>query len=615
MLLLFSPAHAQISRGTTAHFNNWTLAFGTDVNCDVEIFHDNVFECSNSSGYALNSQIEVKSDNLINVSLVNIFNAEWLNFSAVNTSANTEANITIGVFQTTDKIRVYHYDIENITLGPLIPNSTGYINFTWTFAGEKNFELRVPPYQLDLNSPITDYNSSSTNITFNWTGYDSSTNLTTNLTIDGVVNVSGINTNNATSTPKNISGLAEGVHNWSVTIIDAGGNTNSSPAYNFTIDISPPNSFSLGTASPGVVNKRENVAINITVTDVLLEIDTAIMEVTNPQSVKKNYTMTKGTGNEFTRSISGDDTDVLGTYYVDFYANDTVGNMNFSDFNLSFSITKKSSPSPGGGGGGSPRKISAFSKRMSVINSSIMAGVIKELKLGAKRFYRMQREMAPVFAATSGRTGDYPAPKTDISAVLTNPIEEVIGDIYEISAIEVLKAWKSSGTVVIARGDLEVDSMAAIAYAKTKNVPILLTKPNELPSFTLDAVKKLNARNFVIVGGDVAVNGEVVDELERLGTVTRIAGKDRYETSVEVAKSLGDVDTIVIADGERPSLDAVIIASGYNAPVLYVTGTVVPKSTQDFVKAHRLTKRGKEVKLVLVDVSDYIINYRFDKDF
>ncbi len=580
------------------------------MNCDVEIFHDNVFECSNSSGYALNSQIGVKSDNLINVSLVNIFNAEWLNFSAVNTSANTEANFTIGVFQTTDKVRVYHDGAENTSLGPLIPNSSGYINFTWTFAGEKNFEVRVPPYQLDLNSPITDYNSTSTNITFNWTGYDSSTNMTTDITIDGAVNQSDVITNNTTPTIKTILGFEEGIHNWSVTIIDAGGNTNSSFIYNFTIDLSPPDSFSDGTASPGEVNKRENVAIDVTVTDVLLDIDTAIMEVTNPQSVKKNYTMTKGTGNEFTRSISGDDTDVLGTYYVDFYANDTVGNMNFSDFNLSFSVTKESSPPPGGGGGGSPRKISAFSKRMSVINSSMMAGVIKELKLGAKRFYRMQKEMAAVFAITGRRTGDYPAPKTDISAALTNPIEDMPGDIYETSAIEVLKAWESSDTVVIARGDLEVDSMAAIAYARAKNVPILLTRPNELPQVTLDAVKKLNARNFVILGGDVAVSSKVVDELERLGTVTRIAGKDRYETSVEVAKLLGDIDTIVIADGERPSLDAAIIASGYNAPVLYVAGNVVPKGTQDFVKAHR-----KEVKLVLVDVSDYIINYRFDKDF
>lgn len=62
-------------------------------------------------------------------------------------------------------------------------------------------------------------------------------------------------------------------------------------------------------------------------------------------------------------------------------------------------------------------------------------------------------------------------------------------------------------------------------------------------------------------------------------------------------------------------MDAVIIAAGYDAPVLYVSGDIVPQGTKDFVKAHKVTKRGKEVKLVFADVSGYIINYRLDKDF
>lgn len=62
-------------------------------------------------------------------------------------------------------------------------------------------------------------------------------------------------------------------------------------------------------------------------------------------------------------------------------------------------------------------------------------------------------------------------------------------------------------------------------------------------------------------------------------------------------------------------MDTAIIAAGYNAPILYVTGDVVPQSTKDFVKAHKVTKKGTEVRLVFADVSGYIINYRLDKDF
>jgi hypothetical protein len=362
------------------------------------------------------------------------------------------------------------------------------------------------------------------------------------------------------------------------------------------------------------VNERETVTISINVADALLEVDTVIMEVINPSGSESNFTMVKMGGNTFEKDISGTDTDVVGTYYVDFYANDTIGNVNYSDSNLSFSVVTGGSSGGGGGGGGSP-KISAFEERLNVITSDAIADAIKELKLGAKQFCGVDRHIAAVFAVTGWKTGDYPAPETDVSDALKNPVVDVNGDIYETSATEVLKAWSSSDTVVIARGDIEVDSMAAIAYAKVRNVPILLTKPQELPSETLDAVRKLDAKSFVIIGGERAVGSVVADELTGLGSVKRIAGEDRQKTAVEVAKELEDVDTIVIADGERPSMDAAIIAAGYDAPVLYVSGDVVPESTKDFVKAHKTTKRGKEVKLVFADVSGYIINHRLEEDF
>jgi hypothetical protein len=347
-----------------------------------------------------------------------------VNFTAVNTSAGTAANITVGVFNTADEVKVYHDGTENTTLGPLTPNASGYVNFSWSFMGVKNFELK-----------------------------------------------------------------------------------------NSTVDNTPGN------------------------------------------------------------------------------------------------------PPPSGGGGGGSPGVKAFKERLNVLDNETMVEVIKELKLESKQFCRMERGVASVFAVTGDITGEYPAPENDVSGVLKEPVVDIGGDTYETSASEVLKAWKSSDTVVIARGDLEVDSMAAIAYAKAMGVPILLTRPQELPSDTLEAVNSLGTTNFVIIGGEKAVGSAVEGKLAGLGRVERIAGETRDETAVEVAKALGDVDTIIIADGERPSQDAAIIAAGYDAPVLYVTGDVVPQGTKDFVKAHKRTKRGEEVKLVFADVGSYIIEHRLDEDF
>ncbi|MEE8403119.1 MAG: cell wall-binding repeat-containing protein [Candidatus Hydrothermarchaeaceae archaeon] len=300
-------------------------------------------------------------------------------------------------------------------------------------------------------------------------------------------------------------------------------------------------------------------------------------------------------------------------------ANDTIEfDVSAGNYTIKNGTVGSDDPPGSGGGSSNPKTTSAFKGRLNVLTSGTMADAIKELKLEARRFCRVKRQMAAVFAVAGWKTGDYPAPESDISAVLTSPIIDIDEDIYETSASEVLKAWSSSDTVVIARGDLEVDSMAAIAYARVSDVPILLTEPGELPSVTLDAVKKLNTRRFIIVGGEEAVSSEVAEALAGLGSVKRIAGANRQETAVNIAKALEklkDIDTIVIADGERPSMDTAIIAAGYDAPVLYVTGDVVPQSTMDFVKAHRVTKKGKAVRLVFADVSGYIINYRLDKDF
>lgn len=61
--------------------------------------------------------------------------------------------------------------------------------------------------------------------------------------------------------------------------------------------------------------------------------------------------------------------------------------------------------------------------------------------------------------------------------------------------------------------------MVVIAYARASDAPILLTKPEELPSVTLDAVRKLNTRSFVIIGGERAVSNDIANELAGLGSV------------------------------------------------------------------------------------------------
>ena len=84
--------------------------------------------------------------------------------------------------------------------------------------------------------------------------------------------------------------------------------------------------------------------------------------------------------------------------------------------------------------------------------------------------------------------------------------------------------------ILIATGGNYADSLSASATG----LPMLLvdkTLTEEQKAFLENTSK-----NFVILGGTGAVSAEIEAELTAIGTVTRVKGASRYETSVEIAR-------------------------------------------------------------------------------
>ncbi|MFH1850074.1 MAG: hypothetical protein ABH879_07895, partial [archaeon] len=110
--------------------------------------------------------------------------------------------------------------------------------------GSTAFELvpdKTPP-KFILQSPPDNANFTSTGMVFNWTATDMvAYNLTCNLTLDGRVNVSGINATNGGLTNVTVAGLSSGaMHQWNVSCIDESNNSNTSHTRTFTIIRAPP---------------------------------------------------------------------------------------------------------------------------------------------------------------------------------------------------------------------------------------------------------------------------------------------------------------------------------------------------------------------------------------
>ena len=104
-----------------------------------------------------------------------------------------------------------------------------------------HFTMDTTPPAVALNSP---QNSSASNLSarsFNFTGSDdSSLALNCSLFLDGALNQTNSSTQNGTATIISASGLADGLHNWSVRCTDGAGNIGNSSTWFFTIDTMPP---------------------------------------------------------------------------------------------------------------------------------------------------------------------------------------------------------------------------------------------------------------------------------------------------------------------------------------------------------------------------------------
>jgi putative cell wall-binding protein len=253
---------------------------------------------------------------------------------------------------------------------------------------------------------------------------------------------------------------------------------------------------------------------------------------------------------------------------------------------------------PAGGETAVTPPTSLLQEGINILTADLYRKIILGLGLRYKPFFKSPDTLV----ASLIMTGKYPRPTNpNVTRTLGKPIEEIYGDVYELAASHSMRRYPYANALVIARGDLPVDSMAAIAYAKAKGVPILLVKPGEVPEVTLEAISKLRPGEIIIVGGPVAVSKAVEDKLTAKAKVKRIEGINRCETAVELAKEI-QPDTIVITDAINPSTDAALISYLFDAPLLYVDQHEIPQSVRSYLSQHKTAPGEGKTKVVVVGV-------------
>jgi putative cell wall-binding protein len=170
------------------------------------------------------------------------------------------------------------------------------------------------------------------------------------------------------------------------------------------------------------------------------------------------------------------------------------------------------------------------------------------------------------------------------------------------------------GVAYVATGATFPDALSGGAVAGKVGGPILLVGSTNLPASTANELARLKPGRIVILGGASGVSDGVARSLGAYatsGSVTRLAGADRFSTSVQVSRSAygaAGSDFAAVATGTNfpDGLAGGPMAALLPGPLLLVSPTSLPSSV-----AAELARLDPEKVFVLggqASVSDAVVN-------
>jgi putative cell wall-binding protein len=165
-------------------------------------------------------------------------------------------------------------------------------------------------------------------------------------------------------------------------------------------------------------------------------------------------------------------------------------------------------------------------------------------------------------------------------------------DRYETAAGVSLRRYPQAGSafnVFLASGETHADALAASPLVATYNGPLLLTKPNELPTSTEAELRRVLAAggSVHLLGGEKTIGPEVETHLKQFGYgINRIAGKNREATAAKIGQLFGSSSTAFIVN-KAAFADAVSVsgvAAMMRAPVLLTSGDNLATEVRDYLQ-------------------------------
>lgn len=157
---------------------------------------------------------------------------------------------------------------------------------------------------------------------------------------------------------------------------------------------------------------------------------------------------------------------------------------------------------------------------------------------------------------------------------------------------EIRRNSSNKTDVILVNGYNSIDALTAGSLAAKLNIPILLTGSDQLNKTTEKALKNWNIQNVIIVGGHTQVSETIASQLKNDGVNTsRLAGRTRVETALEVAKAVNKTADKVIFANKTAYPDALIapyLSKAEQAPIILIDKDEASVSVKQYLRENKI---------------------------
>jgi len=157
-------------------------------------------------------------------------------------------------------------------------------------------------------------------------------------------------------------------------------------------------------------------------------------------------------------------------------------------------------------------------------------------------------------------------------------------DRYDVSAAVSSSLAAGVPVAYVASGANYPDALSGSAVAGRDGGPMLLVQPDAIPASIATELNRLHPGKIIVLGGTASVSDAVFSALHgyTTGTVSRIAGADRYVVSAAISDSYAPgIGVAYVTTGENfpDALSATPLAAGTGGgPILLTAHDVIPSS-------------------------------------